>query len=97
MRPPSAGGFIVTSGLNRQREVAHPVFDDPERVRLALTGRTTPSPFFVTRDLKPADLFQGAMRQTGTEPRTTFTVGNQDDRTEDHIIALYDEPGTPAG
>lgn len=100
------GYFTELSSLDDVREVLRrrviPLleeyfFDDPERVRLALTGRTSPSPFFITRDLKPADLFPGATRQAGTESRTTFTVGNQDDWTEDHIIALYEQPGAPAG
>jgi len=70
-------------------------FDDLERVRLALTGKTGDSPFFVTRKLLPGALFSTNAR-VGSESRNTFAVTDPTGWTESDIVALYSSAGPEA-
>lgn len=64
-------------------------FEDMENVRLALTGNSKDSVFFKSRSLSPSELFPGAKKMIGTEPRPTFSVGEPNTWSEAHIMGLY--------
>jgi 5-methylcytosine-specific restriction enzyme B len=64
-------------------------FEDMEKVRLALTGRTQGNVFLSARDLTPGVLFPNAKQAIGSEARRTFAVREPSTWTEPHFIGLY--------